>query len=162
MSFSLFCRKMAELSCNFSLTGSGKITFSLNFEPSSSPCENLTVSDPDPTTTSDLSIVRSDLASCPTDTNERLGTGGNVGSPGFDNLSDFGVNDFNLALLGADWLDFCGNDVVENPPVPLIDERIVYEGEGTVGEGEGTVGDGEGTVGEGEVPGSAETKCELV
>jgi hypothetical protein len=123
---------MSELSFNFSLTGAGKINFSLNFEPSSNPCENLTVSDPDPNTISDLTIARADsVLTMP-------GSDGAVGFPLFDNMSEIDDNDLNSALFGDDWRNVCenlsfDNEIVENPlPAPLIDDEVVFEGEGTI------------------------------
>jgi hypothetical protein len=97
---------MSELSLNLTVSGSAKINFSLNFEPNSKSCENLTVSVPAPTTNSDLNTVRAPTPVCLIEENgERLvnsvalsGSDGNI-----DTLFDFDENELNSVLFGVDW-----------------------------------------------------------
>jgi hypothetical protein len=86
---------------------------------------------------SDLNIARADPV--PTEANEIP-----VGSPLFDNISEFDENDLSSALFGGDWRDFCDtvsldnvsldnvsfdNEIVENPlPAPLIGDDVVSAG----------------------------------
>jgi hypothetical protein len=129
---------MAELSFNFSLTGAGTINFSLKFDPNSNPCENLTGSEPTPTTISDLNIVRADSipSDLPTEANEKpdfpgelSGVDGNVEASLYDNISEFDENDLN-SLFGVDWPDF--NTPSNSNTNRSLDNALVDAGMGEV------------------------------